>query len=623
MSRRLAQLAVVAVALAAAAPASAKVELSGVDTSAFPTIRATVVSSAGSSAAPTLTENGVPVVGLTEENLGRAKAVVLAVDDSRSMRGKPLADAATAASGFVAAKPAADAIAVVAFGPRPTLLSSLSTATIDADAALRDLSVASRDGTALYDAIVTSAEQLRASSLAGRVLIVLTDGHDVSSRATLAQATAAARSADVAIYPIGIEGRGFDPGALQALATATGGRYYGASSTDALSSIYSSISQRLGYTWRVSFVTSARPGDRLRIEASVARAGSATSSLRLPAQAGDVTGAQTASNLLPASAYGSGGRFAIGAIAGVLVFLAALVLLAARKSSWVRKRLAAHTGGARRVRRRRRDERSAVLAGILRATERAFGNLRQWKAVQTMLDRGETPLRAAEFLYIVGGVGLAAGLLSAAAGLPAVVTLAVMVVSALIPFLVVWQRMRRRLSAFEAQLPDLLITIAASLKAGHSFKQGVQAVVDEGQPPASEEFKRVMTETGLGRQMDDALTEMSERLGSKNFEFAITAVTIQRQVGGSLAGLFDMVADTVRQRQQFARKIRSLTAMGRMSAYTLIGLPIFLALAISVINAGYLSPLLHSSAGHMLIGIGVVMMMIGSAIIKKIVSFKG
>ena len=73
--------------------------------------------------------------------------------------------------------------------------------------------------------------------------------------------------------------------------------------------------------------------------------------------------------------------------------------------------------------------------------------------------------------------------------------------------------------------------------------------------------------------MDEALREMGERLGSANFEFVITAVTIQRQVGGSLADLFDMVADTVRQRQQFTRKVRSLTAMGRMSAYVLVGLP--------------------------------------------------
>ena len=95
-------------------------------------------------------------------------------------------------------------------------------------------------------------------------------------------------------------------------------------------------------------------------------------------------------------------------------------------------------------------------------------------------------------------------------------------------------------------------------------------------PPASKEFKRVLTETQLGRPMDDALAEMAERVGSKNLAFVVTAVTIQRQVGGSLAGIFDMVAEAVRQRQQFARKIRSLTAMGRASAYVLVGIPFFM-----------------------------------------------
>ena len=98
---------------------------------------------------------------------------------------------------------------------------------------------------------------------------------------------------------------------------------------------------------------------------------------------------------------------------------------------------------------------------------------------------------------------------------------------------------------------------------------------------------------------------MADRIGSKNFTFVITAVTIQRQVGGSLAALFDMVAETVRQRQQFARKIRALTAMGRMSAYVLVGLPFFLAVA-----ADADQPQLHGTAlppphGHMLIIVGL------------------
>jgi tight adherence protein B len=123
--------------------------------------------------------------------------------------------------------------------------------------------------------------------------------------------------------------------------------------------------------------------------------------------------------------------------------------------------------------------------------------------------------------------------------------------------------------------------------------------------------------------MDDALAEMTERVGSKNLEFVITSVTIQRQVGGSLAGLFDMVADTVRGRQQFARKVKGLTAMGRASAYVLVGLPFFLAGVLTLVNSEYMAPLYTESAGHMLIGVALVMMAIGSVILRKIVSFKG
>jgi tight adherence protein B len=116
---------------------------------------------------------------------------------------------------------------------------------------------------------------------------------------------------------------------------------------------------------------------------------------------------------------------------------------------------------------------------------------------------------------------------------------------------------------------------------------------------------------------------MAERVGSENFEFAITAVTIQRQVGGSLASLFDMVSETVRNRQQFARKVRSLTAMGRMSAYTLVAIPFFIAGMVELTNRSYMTPLFHTHVGHLLLFMGLAMMTVGSLILKKIVAFKG
>ncbi|MDX6506677.1 MAG: tight adherence protein, partial [Gaiellaceae bacterium] len=237
--------------------------------------------------------------------------------------------------------------------------------------------------------------------------------------------------------------------------------------------------------------------------------------------------------------------------------------------------------------------------------------------------RADLPLRTVEFAYLIVGCAFVVAFFAALTGRSGLGIMIAFAVGAAIPYAWVSFKAKRRMAAFENQLPDLLVTLAASLKAGHSFKQGIQTIVDEGQEPASKELGRVISDTRLGRPMDEALADTADRIGSKNFGFVITAVKIQRQVGGSLAGLFDMVADTVRQRQQFARKIKGLTAMGRASAYVLIGLPFFIAFALTLLNPTYMDPLYSTSTGHTLIMVGLVMMAIGSLILKKLVSFRG
>ena len=475
-------------------------------------------------------------------------------------------------------------------------------------------------GTALYDGVVAAAALLGKNGTAGRVIILLTDGHDVSSSATLADAVAAARAAHAAVYPVAIASHDFDPVPLQQLALQTNGTYHRATSSAALRSVYASIADELARTWQVSYVTAARPGDQVALVATTP-AGTAHTSLAIPAGYG--SGPQASpSALLPSPLYSTGGTIAFSLLIGLLVLLAGLFVMIGARGSWVKVRLAPHIGERER-RLMRRKERLSLLASLYKATEAAFGSWRRWASLERMLERGDVPLRPAEFIWASVGLGLALGILTALIGMSALVILAALGLGGAIPYGVVSFRVRRRARAFEDQLPEILTTIAATLKAGHSFKQGMQAVVDEAHPPASDELQRVLAETGLGRPMDDALAQMAERTASENFAFAITAVTIQRQVGGSLASLFDMVADTVRQRQQFARKIRGLTAMGRMSAYVLIGLPFFIALAITVTNPGYMSPLYHTSAGRMLIGAGLLMMAVGSLILNKIVSFKG
>jgi tight adherence protein B len=616
-------LTLVALAVTQSAAAAGGLDLRGVDTSEYPTISASVVTPTPSSSAPSLRENGTPVVGFEAENLARAKSVVLAIDRSQSMRGAPLTDASSAARAFLAAKPTADRIAVLAVGFRALPLTTFSSATIDADQALRGISSDGKYGTALWDSVVVSSQLLASEELPARVLILLTDGQEVSSAASLAQATSAARNAGVAVYVIGIESEKFEPGPLRRLASSTGGSYYSATTSAALASVYASIAEELKRTWRVSYLTRTRPGDSLTLEARLAGATPAKQSLVAPGKAAAGTG--TAKKLVPGFLFDSGlGRLLLAIAVGGCVLLAVGLGLATPSGVRLRRRIEHHASDVRGSKRKAAPrERFAAAEGMLSATERALGELAFWHRLHGLLERADLPLRTVEFFYIIAGSALVSGLVATVAGLSPFVALGATAVGGAAPLLVVTYKARKRMQAIDDQLPDVLMTIAASLKAGHSFRQGLQAVVEEGQPPISNELKRVLTETSLGRPMDDALSEMSDRLESKNLRFVITAVTIQRQVGGSLAGIFDMVADAVRQRQQFARKIQSLTAMGRMSAYTLVGLPFFIGGALTLLNREYMDPLYNTSTGHMLIVIGLSMIVVGSLFLKKIVSFRG
>jgi tight adherence protein B len=314
----------------------------------------------------------------------------------------------------------------------------------------------------------------------------------------------------------------------------------------------------------------------------------------------------------------------VGAIAGGLVLLACFFWFAAQSDGRIRSRIEPHVAGdAQTAKLRRRQGRAATRTRLVDSIESVFANVKQFKQVARMIERADLPLRPGELLTISAGSAFVLGILGAASAMSSLLILTLMALGAGVPLAVVSFKARKRIRRFENQLPDLLITLAASLKAGHSFRQGIQSVVDEGAEPAADEFKRVLTETQLGKPMDDALSNMADRVGSKNFTFVITAVTIQRQIGGSLAGLFDMVAETVRQRQQFARKVKGLTAMGRMSAYVLVGLPFFLAGTISLMNPVYMSPLWHTGVGHKMVFSGVFMIGMGSLMLRKIASFRG
>lgn len=238
------------------------------------------------------------------------------------------------------------------------------------------------------------------------------------------------------------------------------------------------------------------------------------------------------------------------------------------------------------------------------------------------LERANLPLRGAEALFFLSVVVLLLSLLTFALTRSLLSTLIVAAAAILIPRFALKFKVHRRCRAFEQQLPDTLTLLAGTLRAGYSIGQGFEAVSGEIQDPMGRELRRVVTETRLGRPLDESLEAVAERMNSDDFSWAVMAIRIQREVGGNLAELLVTVADTMTQRERLRRDVATLTAEGRMSAIVLGLLPPALGLVMWVINPTYMSTLLSPGLGYILLGLALVSMLIGFAWMKKIITIE-
>jgi tight adherence protein B len=610
---------VAAGALAFASSAAAgTIEIRRVDTAQYPNVVVTAVTPT-SEAPPQVFEDGRPVEGLDLENLAGAKAVVLAIDRSQSMAGRPLAEAARAARTFVGTKRPSDRLEIVGFGSDAFALTDFSAATIDADGALRTLDVDDQMGTALYDAVVLASRNLGRQALHGRVLVLLTDGRNSGGRASVESAIRAARASRTVIYPIAITSDQLAVAPLRQLAQATGGQFFAGSRAD-LGAIYARIASELRRTWRVSYASANAPGTQAKLELRQAGGAPATATFVVPGTRERSSG----STRLVGRGWSA---LVLALLVTVLLYAAARVATRKPAGQELRQRLRGHLGedpgDPGTIDLPRSDRLRSSFAGLVTATERRFSGLRQWRRLERLLEQAAVPLRPGELLYAALGGGLLLALVATAAGVGLRTALLLLVLTAVAPVCVLRIKARRRARAFDDQLPDLLAAVAASLRVGHSLKQALQSVTQEMDAPAKTEFGRVLAEARLGRPLDEALDAMVGRIASEDLGYVTTAVSVQEEVGGSLAGLFQMVSSTVRERHQHARKLRSLTAMGRASAYVLTFLPFALAGVITVINPNYMEPLYHTGTGHFLMLLGVGMIGVGALFLRRIVTIRG
>ena len=215
---------------------------------------------------------------------------------------------------------------------------------------------------------------------------------------------------------------------------------------------------------------------------------------------------------------------------------------------------------------------------------------------------------AAAAIVLAAAGGLLMGPLAAAAGL--LLTLAG-------GWLLLDILQKQRLRQFEHQLPDALMLIASSLRSGYGLLRSLQAIRDEMRPPISAEFAVVLDETNVGLGLPDALLNLLQRVPLPDLDIAVTAILIQLDVGGNLAEVIEIVANTVRERQRIAGEVDTLTAEGKLSGVILFILPIVMAGVIMVLNPEYMSALFKTSMGHLLIFCGVGLEIIGGIIIKR------
>jgi tight adherence protein B len=181
---------------------------------------------------------------------------------------------------------------------------------------------------------------------------------------------------------------------------------------------------------------------------------------------------------------------------------------------------------------------------------------------------------------------------------------------------------KRRQKQFEAQLPDMLQLLSGSLRAGYSLMQGVEAVSQEVAEPMGKELRRVVTEARLGRELEESLDGVAARMQSADFEWAIMAIRIQREVGGNLAELLLTVGETMVSRERMRREVAALTAEGKISAIVLGILPPAMAGVMYVVNPKYMQVLFQETMGQVMLGIGILMMVVGFAWMMKTIKIE-
>jgi len=260
--------------------------------------------------------------------------------------------------------------------------------------------------------------------------------------------------------------------------------------------------------------------------------------------------------------------------------------------------------------------------GPLPAIERAVLKTRAGSQLALLIEQSGVQTTPGAILVSSFGAASVAALLTAVFVPYLIVVPFAALMAGFLPF--VWLRWKRssRLKKFEEQFPDALDVLSRAVRAGHAFQAALGMAADELPWPVGPELKKAFDQQNFGLPLRDALGQLADRVPILDVRFLVTAVLIQRDTGGNLAEILDNLAAVVRERFKIQRQVRVHTAHGRFTGFVLLGLPIFLAIALTMIDPEHMTPLFHDHLGQMMLAVILVMQAVGYVWIRRVMKIE-
>ena len=554
--------------------------------------------------------------------------VVLVIDTSGSMKGEPIEDAKSAALVFMNEMRRVDEFAIVGFADEVTTYSNF---TSDRQKLAESIDQIKAEGeTSLFDGIYISLNKFKErQDLQYKYAIVLSDGTDTVSKLSTRDVISKAKADNITVYSIVLMSYDHNPVDLRNISSSSNGELLTAANSGELKELYGIISRKIRNQYRISYTSLWPNTEFIDVEVSIEKSGLSgfkgtdyENPYYAPAPTEIIKSSRSPFLYLFDRWWA---KYTIyGAIfLGITLFLYILVMIIIPRKKVLKGKTEIY--GYKPAEMNIEDiikerkgkirffDRIVILISRL-STKRGFGEV-----FETRLQRAGMSISSSEFItiHIISIIVISLGVYFLTGSY--LLTFLILAAIVLLPFLILNFRIAQRLSKFHDQLPDTLQLISGSLKAGYSFNQALSMITEETIPPTSDEFRRVLSEIRMGLQETEAMENMAKRIGSEHFDWVVMSVNIQREVGGNLAEVMEIIANTIRERDTAMRQIKALTSEGRLSAYILIGLPIVLAVALSFLNREYVSLLYTSTIGLIMVGIAVIMMVIGIFWVIKII----